>query len=280
MNEIKRVFVFGIDGMGNSPQMIEMPGFNRISSRGLYTNSGKTEYPPKSGAVWGTILHGVLPEEHQITNDSAKYHLWPTDSQYPSIFRMIRDQKPGANIGSICKWPQINRGMIEHNIKVNFHTGFDWYVSLCDKLYLEKSDVDFLFTVFDNVDHAGHKYGYFTDDFFEQAKKTDQQVFELIEIIDRKGWLNESLILIVTDHGGGGGDPKDHGIDHPKDMTVSFALCGPGIPHAEIPNFRNCDIPSIIISAFGIEKPSNWQGRTLNEIVQQCQQNSQQNNEN
>ena len=271
MNEIKRVIVLGIDGMGNSPQMVEMPGVNRIFSRGLFTYNGKTEFPPKSGAIWGTILHGVLPSEHKITNDGARYHYWPNNSQYPSIFRLIRDKLPNANLASFCKWPPINHGMIEHNIKVNFHMGYDWYISRVNKSYLEKNDVDFFFTVFDKVDHAVHKYGYFTDEYFEQCKKTDQQVGEIIDLIERKGWFNDSLIMVVTDHGGGGEDPKNHGIDHPKDMTVCFAMRGPGIPHSEIQNFRNCDIPSIIISAFGIEKPPNWQGRTLQEILDQCQ---------
>ena len=46
-------------------------------------------------------------------------------------------------------------------------------------------------------------------------------------------------------------------------------VCGPGIPHGEIQNFRNCDIPSIAITALKIEKPFNWKGRTIQEVIKQ-----------
>lgn len=269
MDKIKRVIVIGIDGMGNSPQMINLPGIDRVFSRGLYTFNGKTEFPPKSGAVWGTILHGVLPNEHNITNDSAKKHRFPNDSPYPSIFSIIRKKWPGASLASICKWPAINRGIIEHGIDVYFRKGSDNSILKKDINYIKKNDFSLLFTVFDDVDHTGHKNGYFTDEFFEQVKKTDQQVLKIINEIEAKGWFADSLIMIVTDHGGGGGTPKNHGVDHPKDMTVCFGMRGPGIPHAEIQNFRNCDIPSIVLSALNIEKPANWQGRTLQEIIEQ-----------
>lgn len=269
MNEINRVIILGIDGMGNSPEIINLPGVDRVFSRGLFTNKGRTEFPPVSGPVWGTILHGVLPEEHKITNDSAKHNKWPMDSPYPSIFHLVRQKYPSANLASICKWPQINHGIIERSLKVKFKSGSDSSIFRKDKSYILKNDFKLLFSVFDDVDHAGHKNGYFTPLYLEQVKKTDQQVLEIINLIEDKGWFKDSLIMIVTDHGGGGGGPRGHGIDHPKDMTVSFGMRGPGIPHAEIQNFRNCDIPSIAISALGIEKPSNWQGRTLQEVIEQ-----------
>lgn len=125
MDAIKRVIILGIDGMGNSPQLVDLPGINRVFSRGLYTYNGKTEFPPKSGAVWGTILHGVLPEEHNITNSSAKKERWPSNSPYPSIFKIVRQEYPNANLASICKWPPINHGIIEHDINVYFRKGKD-----------------------------------------------------------------------------------------------------------------------------------------------------------
>lgn len=267
MSNIKRVIILGIDGMGNSPGIIHLPGINQIFSHGLYTYKGKTEYPPISGQVWGTILHGVLPNEHKITNESAKCNTWAINSPYPSIFRIIRQQYPKSNLASICNWPAINHGIIEHNLNVNFHTGSDLSVFNQNISYILKNDFKLLFTVFDDVDHAGHEYGYFTHKYFQQVRKTDKQIFEIISLIEKKNWIKNSLIMIVTDHGGGGGNPKDHGVDHPKDMTICFGMRGPGIPHGEIKNFRNRDIPSIVLSALNIEKPSNWKGKTLQEII-------------
>ena len=198
---IKRVIILGIDGMGNSPQMINLPGINTIFSRGLYTYNGRTEYPPISGQVWGTILHGVLPSEHKITNKSADLHPWPTNSPYPSIFKIIRHKYQNSKLSSICNWPPINYGIIEHDINVDFFTGKDSYILKKNKSYILQNDFKLFFSVFDDVDHAGHKYGYFTPKYFQQVQKTDKQVLEILTIIESKNWFKDSLIMIVTDHG-------------------------------------------------------------------------------
>ena len=39
----------------------------------------------------------------------------------------------------------------------------------------------------------------------------------------------DSLILLTTDHGGGGGNPRSHGADHPLDKTIYWGCCGPMI---------------------------------------------------
>lgn len=254
--------------MGYSPRMTSTPNIRRIINHGLYTFNGRTEFPPVSGPCWGTILHGVSPSIHKITNGSAKANVYPTDSPYPSIFRIVHEKKPDLKLASFCKWPQINHGIIEQNQDVHFYTGADCFVTRSLKTYIKRNDVNLLFTVLDNVDHAGHKNGYYTDKYYEQVRKTDQQVGQILDEIEKKGWFDDSLIMIITDHGGGGGSPNGHGSNTPKDMTVCFGLRGPQIPHEEIKNFRNCDIPSIVLSAFNIEKPSNWEGRTLQEILQ------------
>ncbi|WP_251035915.1 hypothetical protein [Paenibacillus sp. ISL-20] len=44
--------------------------------------------------------------------------------------------------------------------------------------------------------------------------------------------LEDTWIITVTDHGGGGAHPNDHGSDHPMDMTITWGITGPGVKPA------------------------------------------------
>ena len=262
----KRVIVFGLDGIGNAPKNLNIPNLNKIIQNGLYTFNGRTMFPPISGECWGTIIHGVEPTKHGLNNDIAMEKLWPYESPYPSMFKIIKNKIPDSKLASFCNWNAINTGIIEENLDMIKDTGSDEELTQKVVNYLKENDPTLLFLVYDDCDHAGHDYGYFTKPYFDQIEKTDQEVGKVMEILEKKNMLNDSLLVLVTDHGGGGVDPKDHMYDHPLDMTVCFACSGPNVPHKEIENYTVEDAPSIILSALGIEKPSGWKGRTLDEI--------------
>lgn len=268
ISKIKRVIILGLDGIGNSPKITETPNIHRIFNQGLYTYNGRTEFPPISGQCWGTIFHGVLPDQHKLTNDVAYYHTWPNNSSLPSIFRLVRQKFPNANLATFSNWAPINTGILESNLGIHFHTGTDEEMASGLMKYVRDNDVKLLYLDLDDCDHAGHSRGFFTKDYFKQLQKTDRQVGEILDVIETKKWFDDSLIMVVTDHGGGGLFLTEHGYNFPQDMTVCFGCCGPLIPHKEIKNFRIRDIPSIAISSLGIEKPSFWMGRTISEVLQ------------
>ena len=88
----KRVIVFGLDGIGNAPKNLNIPNLNKIIQNGLYTFNGRTMFPPISGECWGTIIHGVEPTKHGLNNDIAMEKLWPYESPYPSMFKIIKNK--------------------------------------------------------------------------------------------------------------------------------------------------------------------------------------------
>ena len=80
----KRVFILGLDGIGNSPKNVETPNINRIVKNGAFTYNGNSVFPPISGECWGSMLHGVGPKVHGLTNDIAEQNPWPNDSAIPT----------------------------------------------------------------------------------------------------------------------------------------------------------------------------------------------------
>ena len=264
----KRVFILGLDGIGNSPKTVDTPNINRIVKNGVFTYDGKSVFPPISGECWGSMLHGVGPKVHGLNNGIAEQNPWPNDSPIPSVFKYVRNSYKDAVLASFSNWNPINFGMIESNIGVHFESTSD--DALTDSLcaYLEHNDPTLVFLDLDDCDLAGHTHGWFTDEYFEQIKVTDKHIGRILDVIEKRGWFEDSLVMIVTDHGGGGEDLKDHHADHPMDMTVFFACMGKTIPvNKEIKSYTLPDVAAITLWALGIDLPSNFEGVVPKELL-------------
>ncbi len=90
---------------------------------------------------------------------------------------------------------------------------------------------DALFIHFDQVDHAGHAYGYHPDTahYVEAVHNVDNYVRNLYSLIEsRKQSNNEDwLIVIVSDHGGEGyghGDGADNPVVKNNILILDIAL--------------------------------------------------------
>jgi len=64
------------------------------------------------------MLHGVTADYHKLTNSSIASNRYPTNSDYPSIFRVIREAKPSAALASVVGWSEINYGIVEEGFDV------------------------------------------------------------------------------------------------------------------------------------------------------------------
>ena len=118
----KRVVLFGIDGAGTFFEQTETPNIDRIFKNGAVCRRALTELPSISAECWGSILHGVDCRRHGLTNWATGRRPYPADSPYPSVFRVIREHRPEAEMASFCDWNNVNFGIIEDGIGVyKFH---------------------------------------------------------------------------------------------------------------------------------------------------------------
>ena len=96
------VVIIGVDGAGAFFKEAETPAFDRIFKNGAVTYNMLTSIPTISAECWGSLLHGVEPEKHGLTNRKCMEFPYPADSPYPSIFRVLRSARPDARMGSFC----------------------------------------------------------------------------------------------------------------------------------------------------------------------------------
>ncbi|MBO4230884.1 MAG: Ig-like domain-containing protein [Bacteroidales bacterium] len=255
----KHVIIIGVDGGGAFFKNTSTPRMDAIFKNGAVSYRTKTSYPTISAQCWGSMLHSVLPEFHRLTNGTVGSKPFKPDSPFPSIFRLVKEAFPNANMASFCNWNPINIGIIEDNLGVVKGTGSDPEVA--DKVvnYIQGNDPTLVFVQFDSVDGAGHGSGYGSARHLSAITAVDALIGNIYDAVKRKGILDDTLFLVSADHGG---TPEgSHGGDTDAERYVFLGVAGKTVVEGgqiQEPEVR--DIAAISAYAFGLDFPETWTG--------------------
>lgn len=260
----KRVIVVGIDGLGAFDADVDTPNLDRIRSGDdvLYTHTATSVVPSISAQNWSAMLLGVSPQRHGNTNESIEANETPDYQTYPSIFKYIRNTYPEATMGSIVNWSPINYGVIEHNIGVDLQTNSsDDEIANTAVKYWTENDPIMTFLHFDSVDHEGHSTGYQKEKYYEALKNVDRDVGVVYDALESLGYLDDTLFVILTDHGGVG---TNHGGTSAKEMNCTYIAKGKSVVPGEYTNeatnnvLTTASISSVTAAALGIAQSGDY----------------------
>lgn len=250
------VVILGIDGAGAFFDNAHTPDCDSIFSENSFVcDTVKADPSTNSAENWAAILCGVPYSMHGIDNGIAGSVERGSDTEYPTIFKLARDNSRSAKLVSVCNWNPINFGIIENNIGVVKESGSDDEV--CEKVVnmLKTSSPKILFAQFDDVDHFGHEHGYGSKEFMDSMTKADGYIGEVYEAIEKSGKADSTLFIVVSDHGGtniffqSGG----HGNLTYNERTVFLAVKGKTVKAQNAHNVHNRDVAAIALYALGIE---------------------------
>ncbi len=255
----KHVIIIGVDGGGAFFKNTSTPRMDAIFKNGAVSYRTKTSYPTISAQCWGSMLHSVLPEFHRLTNGTVGSKPFKPDSPFPSIFRLVKEAFPNANMASFCNWNPINVGIIEDNLGVVKGTGSDPEVANKVVQYIQGNDPTLVFVQFDSVDGAGHGSGYGSARHLSAITAVDALIGNIYDAVKRKGILDDTLFLVSADHGG---TPEgSHGGDTDAERYVFLGVAGKTVVEGgqiQEPEVR--DIAAISAYAFGLDFPETWTG--------------------
>ena len=257
----KHVVILGVDGAGDFFKNTYTPNMDAIFADGATTYEWRAVSPSISAQNWGSMLHGVMPEFHRLTNQIASSRPYPADSPYPSVFRVVREAMPGAVLASICNWSAVNIGIIEDGIGVEkWNETDDPAVTAHVVEYLEKNDPTLLFVHFDSCDAAGHGNGYGSAQHLAAVTAVDGMIGKIYAVLEQRNLLDDTLLMVVTDHGGTPGG--SHGGDSDAEMIIFFGAAGKTVDWENpIVDGDNRDIAAIAAYALGLEIPEAWTSR-------------------
>ena len=258
-----RVIIFGLDGAGAKIQEGKTPNFDRIFGDGAITYEARAPLPTVSAPGWGAMLYGVSGIVNGMDNDFAgKFH--KSNKLYDSIFKLTKEAYPDAKAASFANWWDLNWGLIERDCGIYLYPDKqieplkeDITKKVID--WLEKNDPKLLFVYYGELDEVLHSKGFGSKEYMEEMTKEDEQIGLVYDELQKRGLLENTLILFVTDHGG---DKKSHGGGTDGETKITFAAAGPRVEkQGTVEDMEIQDVAAIVLYALGIEQPENQTGR-------------------
>lgn len=204
-DKIKKLLVIGIDGCrGDALMGANTPNVKSLLSNAVYSTDALTESPTWSGNGWSTMLTGVTHLKHKSPDNSFSN---PNFTDYPSFLKRLETFNPALKTMTIVHWAPINTYIVNGiDSEKTVTTDLDVKNETVNALAAENPDA--LFVHFDDVDHAGHGYGFSIDipKYKAAIETTDGYIGEILTALknrpdyDKEDWL----IIVSTDHGGKG----------------------------------------------------------------------------
>lgn len=285
----RRALVIGIDGLradalkqqvetGNAPNIATLVAngtvtWNAYAGGQLGT---ATQQPTISGPGWTSIATGMWTNRHNVVDNSTPAYNQPGVSgsylvdQAPHFARRLEEAKPGTFASSIASWNWIEDYLVAAQPSyLDYHakgSGANYAARDTDVkskavAHLGTADPDLLFLHFDQVDGAGHSYGFSTGvaNYMNAISTVDGLIGEVVTALNARPQRTDEdwIIVLTTDHGGtsGGG----HGGQSDGERTIPFIVSGDGIPvGTSTATPGQTAVPPTVIRYFGLSIPASW----------------------
>jgi arylsulfatase A-like enzyme len=269
--QVKKVLVIGIDGV--RPDVlarVPTPNVDALAATGTFSDVAQTGQPTVSGPGWSSLLIGVWPAKHGVTNNDFTGERY---DRYPDFLTRIERARPELVTFAAVDWVQLAADTLGGPVisaAIDDRQVFDGYVhgwAEADSLIvdvsvrrLRDSDVDAAFVYLGNPDETSHESGSIGEEYEGAIALSDRHVGMLIDAVRARPTYEDEdwLILVSTDHGrrpDGG-----HGGDTPGESTIFYIASGPsaavGRP-ASPPGI--VDVAVTALAHVGIEIDPAWE---------------------
>lgn len=267
---IEHVIVIGVDGM--SPDGIRKataPNLKKMASEGAVKWAVRTALPSSSSTNWASMIMGAGPEQHGILSnewekDNATLPPVVKDAEglFPTIFEVIHQARPTAEIGAVYHWDGFGR--LFEKKAVNYDRRFSTEDSTTADFnqYIRNKKPVFGFLHLDHVDHAGHHDGHGSPAYLQSISKADSLIGTVLSALKDVGIAEKTLVIVTADHGGKG---YGHGGATVEEAEIAMFLYGKGIKKGyEIPEeVYTYDLAATIAFALQTPAPYAWIGRPI-----------------
>ena len=267
--------VIGCDGFGAvgfTPD--NTPVLHSLMREGAYTLHARGVMPTSSSPNWASMIMGAGPEQHGVTSnewETNRFEISPTvhgmAGFFPTIFGTLRQQRPSARIAVIHDWDGFGR-LVEPqapNILEN-HKGSTNTAKRAIEVILQAKPT-FLFVHFDDVDHAGHTFGWKSPEYFQAVAQVDGLIGDILTALKEAGIRDKTVVLMTADHGGKG---KSHGGPTMEELQIPWIIAGPGIRrgHEIKVSVNTYDTAATLAVIFKLKPPPGWIAQPVREAFQ------------
>jgi len=264
----EHVVVIGIDGMGVQGFLAaHTPCMDSLMRNGAYSFTMRCVLPTSSKPNWNAMLCGAGPDITGVTGNDWNRHSYALppvvmteNHSFPNIFRIIRDQKAGAELGSIYEWGDFKSMLDDDVMDMSATCSSAIEVAVRSAAYIVEKKPDFLFLQLDEVDHYGHSDGHLSPAYIRSIEDADTHVRIIVNAIKQAGIADNTLVIVVSDHGG---IYHGHGGNSYEELTTPVIFAGKGVKKDYLirQQIYRYDVAATVAFAFGMEAPQVWIGR-------------------
>ena len=283
-DKAKHVVLIGLDGWGAySLPKADMPNVKKLMEDGAYTLKKRSALPSSSAINWASMFMGAGPELHGYTEWGSKTPELPSrvlnkNGIFPTIFQLLRDARPKAEIGCLYEWNGIK--YLVDTLSLNYHYHVADYNKTPKELgnmasaYIKEKHPTLVAICYDNPDHTGHTEGHDTPGYYEKLKELDTYVGQIVQAVKDAGILDDTIFILTSDHGG---IKKGHGGKTMQEMETAFIISGKNIKKGlrfDDVSMMQYDVASTIAHIFNLEQPQVWIGRPMKIVFKRSEEHT------
>jgi hypothetical protein len=208
----------------------------------------------------GPEATGAVDNSWNVAGFKFPYTAMTKDHSFPNIFRVLRTQRPDAELGAIYNWDGF-RNLLENEL-LNVSATYPTQLQTAQKSaeYILAKRPTFLFIQLDGIDHEGHAAGHMSSDYVKYVGETDTHVKLIVDAIGQAGIADKTMIMVVSDHGG---IFHGHGGNSFDELVTPIIFAGKGVKqnYAIQQQIYRYDVAADIAFALGVKAPQVWTGR-------------------
>ena len=279
----RHVVLIGIDGWAaaavRQTPASDIPNIRYLMENGSWTLAKRSVMPSASAINWTSLFNGLPTEMHGFDKWNSTRGTIPSTSDNgngipPTIFTILRQQRPSAEIGCVYDWDCIgilaDSLALDYNYFIKTYLGKETLVPTEEytKLavnYIKEKKPDFFTFYYGVQDNVGHQYGWYSPEYMECQKELDRGIGMIIQAIKDAGIFDDTVIIVTSDHGG---KDKGHGGFTMLELETPFIVFGKKVKKGyEFPQpMMQYDTAATIAYILGLDIPDDWRGKPMKQI--------------
>jgi len=258
--------IITIDGLRpDAIDKADTPNLDSLIREGSYTPSAKTVELAKTLPSLTSMVTGLTPERHGMTENQSTPELGHTE--FDTIFTVAKNS--GLSTAMFVgkdKLSYINvPGSIDRYESTSMAKQSVEMITESCSSHMKKQKPRLTLVHFPYPDLAGHTHGWMSGEYMDSIESVDKAIGTIIGSLKEAGMFENTFIVIMSDHGGEG---TTHGSDVPHSERIPWLASGKNVKK----DYRLSgqvyiyDTAPTVLSALGLKPPPNIDGRVIEEI--------------
>jgi predicted AlkP superfamily pyrophosphatase or phosphodiesterase len=265
---VRRVVILLADGLRpDAVTPVLMPSLYRLASDYTRAPIARTVQPSATVAALASLATGVAPRTHRLTEPGLGF--LPALPRLRPVAQEL--QRRGIETAVVCAemdttgrsvtWALATAAGVGKLVVAGQSAGETVKAA---RERLEGHSPGLTVVYLPDCDRAGHASGWMSPGYLAAAAQVDAAVGALAAM------AQDALMIVVSDHGGGGVRTNEHEEPHPLNERITLVLAGSGVRrwHVLREGVSLLDVPPTVLWYFGLPIPGSYEGRVLDHAFQ------------